>query len=128
MSRITTTMCLLLPALLLGCTPDEETADPPAATGDTGTADSFCADAPVTTWDNFGAGFVTQHCQACHASSAPERNGAPTDVSFDTEDDVWMWADRILTRSAGEAPDMPPQGGVDEDDRYLLEVWLTCGG
>jgi uncharacterized membrane protein len=89
---------------------------------------AICADAPVVTWDNFGAGFMTQHCQACHASTAPDRHGAPAEVVFDTEEDAWAWADRVLARAIGEGEaTMPPQGGVSEDDRYLLEVWLTCG-
>jgi uncharacterized membrane protein len=88
----------------------------------------LCADAPLVTWDNFGAGFVKESCQPCHASTAPDRHDAPATVSFDTEEDVWGWAPQILDLATGEAPAMPPQGGVDEDDRFLLEVWLTCGG
>lgn len=105
-------------------------AEPPPA--DSGSAapegPAICADAPVVTWDNFGAGFLTQHCDACHASSTLDRHDAPATVAFDSEDEVWQWADRILARTTGEEPTMPPQGGVSEDDRYLLEVWLTCGG
>jgi uncharacterized membrane protein len=89
---------------------------------------AICADAPVVTWDNFGAGFLTQHCDACHLSTTLDRHDAPADVVFDTEEDVWAYADRILVRAAGDEPTMPPQGGVSVDDRYLLEVWLTCGG
>jgi hypothetical protein len=39
-----------------------------------------------------------------------------------------MWSDLILGVAVGQEPTMPPRGGVDEEDRYLLEVWLTCGG
>ena len=85
-----------------------------------------CNGAPITTWDNFGAGFVTENCQPCHASTAPNRQGAPEDVRFDTEEDVWSLAPAILERATGEEPTMPPRGGVTEDDRYRLEVWLTC--
>lgn len=94
---------------------------------DTGTAvDPLCVDAPVVTWNNFGEGFLIENCQACHASTAPNRHGAPENVTFDTEDDVRTWKDRILARAAGDAPTMPPMGGTSADDRYLLEVWLTC--
>lgn len=93
-----------------------------------GAESRLCADAPVTTYDNFGAGFLTQSCATCHASTTLDRNGAPPGVVFDTEEDVWAQADRILAVTAGDAPTMPPQGGVTEDDRYRLEVWLTCGG
>jgi len=86
-----------------------------------------CGQAPVLTWDNFGRGFVIENCQACHASTAPERQGAPEGVVFDTEEDAWRWSERILVRAARDA-DMPPQGGVDADDRRRLELWLGCGG
>jgi uncharacterized membrane protein len=103
-----------------------------ACDGDAGEATDglpeTCNGAPVTTWDNFGAGFVTENCQACHASTAADRQGAPEGVVFDTEEDVWRAAPAILTMATGEEPLMPPRGGVPEDDRYRLEVWLTCGG
>ena len=84
---------------LAGCAePDAggDSADPAGA--------DACADAPVTTWDNFGAGFVTENCQACHASTAPDRHDAPPDVTFDTEDDALRWGDRILARVTGDDP------------------------
>ncbi len=111
---------------MLGCQGDTEPTD----MGDTATPDElFCADAPLpTTWDNFGRSFVTQHCQPCHASTSLDRQYAPAEVTFDTEEQSWAWADRILARAAADDATMPPQGGVEEDDRYLLEVWLTCGG
>jgi len=110
----------LLPITVVACATDET---------DDGTVDAFCDGAPVTTWDNFGAGFLKENCQPCHASTVPEedRQLAPTDVTFDTEDDVWSLAEAILLRATGEAPTMPPRGGVSDDDRYRLEVWLTCG-
>jgi hypothetical protein len=45
---------------------------------------------------------------------------------FDSEEDVWRVAPAILEMATGEEPLMPPRGGVPEDDRYRLEVWLTC--
>lgn len=89
---------------------------------------SSCEGAPVTTWDNFGAGFLTENCQPCHASTSSDRQGAPENVVFDTEEDVWAVAPAILEMATGEEPLMPPRGGVSDDDRYRLEVWLTCGG
>ncbi|MEQ1503657.1 MAG: hypothetical protein ABMB14_15570, partial [Myxococcota bacterium] len=100
-------------AVLVGC-PAEESPAPSLDSGDTGATGTGdpCADAPITTWDNFGAGFVTQHCDTCHASTTPNRHDAPVDVTFDDEDQVWAWADRILARAAGDEATMPPQGGV----------------
>lgn len=110
-----------------GCpTPEATTADDTAAPASS--LPEICVDAPVSTYANFGRGFLTQHCNTCHAASSLDRHAAPPTVTFDTEEEAWAWADRILERAAGAEPSMPPQGGVSEDDRYLLEVWLTCGG
>jgi len=87
---------------------------------------SLCGDAPVVTWDNFGQGFMIENCQSRHATTSPNRYGASPDVHFDTLDDVLERQDRILARAAGENPTMPPDGGVSADDRWLLQVWLTC--
>jgi uncharacterized membrane protein len=98
-----------------------------AACGDEAVpADDACADEPVLTWDTFGDAFLRTNCQGCHASTAPDRHGAPEDVTFDTRDESLAQRDRILARSAGAAPTMPPGGGVDEVDRGKLTVWLTC--
>jgi uncharacterized membrane protein len=110
---------------LAACTSEEPDGSESPPTGE---LPEICVDAPTVTWANFGAGFITQHCQACHATSTPDRHGAPETVIFDTEEQVWAQADRILARAVGESPTMPPQGGVSEDDLYLLEVWLNCGG
>ena len=101
--------------LLLACgaSPDAESAD-------------ACTDAPVVTYETFGAGFLIQYCQSCHASTAPDRAGAPADVVFDTADDAWTWRERILERAASEPPTMPPLGGTTEDDRARLRTWLDC--
>lgn len=99
--------------------------DPSDTSGTADTGPSLCDDAPVVTWENFGSGFTTESCQACHASTATDRQGAPEAVVFDTEEDVLAHADSILGRVI-DTMDMPPQGGVTEDDRYLVEVWLSC--
>jgi hypothetical protein len=85
-----------------------------------------CADVPLVNWDTFGAGFMLHHCQGCHASTTPDRYGAPADVTFDTKADAWAWRDRILERSAVDPPTMPPAGGTSADDRVRLRWWLTC--
>lgn len=87
-----------------------------------------CADVPLINYDNFGEGFIVEACQGCHASTATNRYGAPEDVSFDTVDQVWARADRVLARAAPlEAePSMPPAGGTSEDDRTRLRWWLEC--
>ena len=69
---------------------------------------------------------VKERCQPCHASTSPNRYGAPEDVFFDTHEDVMERKDQILEQATGEDPYMPPQGGVTENDLFLLETWLTC--
>lgn len=100
-----------------------DSATAQASARDTGA----CAEAPVLTWANFGDGFVTENCQACHASTTPDRRGAPQTVTFDTYEDTMAHRDRILARSGGDDPTMPPQGGVDAAQREKLTLWLTCG-
>lgn len=119
---------LALPAFPLGaCGGPATKGDDSAATADSGGAvDPSCADQPVVTWANFGAGFLREQCQSCHAASAPDRRGAPEGVSFGAEEDAQRHRDRIAARSLGEAPTMPPEGGVSEDDRALLSIWLRC--
>ncbi len=133
----------MLLALLLACSaatpPAADKADDDSAaetdsasTADSGAADDsaaidpFCVDQPVVTWANFGAGFLLEACQGCHASATPDRHGAPEGVSFDNVDEAWAWQPRILARATGEAPTMPPLGGINEADRQLLEIWLRC--
>ncbi len=85
-----------------------------------------CDSAPISTWDNFGQGFLRTNCQGCHAAAAPDRHGAPPGAVFDTLDDVRFFRDRIVATAAVEAPTMPPAGGVRDPDRLRLALWLRC--
>jgi uncharacterized membrane protein len=91
------------------------------------TAAEHCKEVPLVNYDNFGQGFMTENCQGCHATTTPNRYGAPEEVFFDSVEDCWRWKERILTRSLGEEATMPPNGGVDADDRTRLGWWLICG-
>jgi hypothetical protein len=90
--------------------------------------DTFCADQPFLTYNNFGKGFLTTHCQGCHASTTENRRNAPEDVTFDTLEQVNVQREDILAETLGEFPTMPPLGGVRQDDRDKLEIWLRCSG
>lgn len=118
---------LLLAACLVADPPTRGPADSDEPLADTAGELPECVDAPVVDWDNFGQGFLLQSCQGCHASTTADRYGAPEEVTFDTVDQAWAWADDILSVAAGEAPTMPPRGGVEEDDRVRLVWWLACG-
>ena len=96
-------------------------------TADTNEIDPECVDAQLVTYNNFGESFMTHSCQGCHASTAPNRYGAPEEVSFDDLDAVWRQAATILAVSTGPAPSMPPQGGVTGIQRTKLQWWLRCG-
>jgi uncharacterized membrane protein len=104
-----------------------DSAAPPADTGPTDWASLGCDEAPTVDWNTFGAGFITHHCQGCHASTTLDRYGAPEDVHFDDVDAVWAWRDRVLDRAAAEPPTMPPAGGTEPDQRQMLRWWLECG-
>ena len=111
---------VLLAIFIVACS--DKSGDDTAPVTETGP----CADAPVVTWNSFGEGFLRENCQSCHASTAPDRHDAPEETVFDTLEDALANADRILARATGDDPTMPPEGGVDEDDRARLEIWLTC--
>ena len=89
-------------------------------------ADNLCDGVPLVNWDTFGSAFMTHECQTCHGSWVTERYGAPEEVTFDTVEEAWSHADRILARATGENSTMPPTGGTFEDDQVKLEWWLTC--
>lgn len=131
MKRTVTLLSLLL-ITLLGCSGKNGKDDTATSSNDVDTADTdtdpadFCEDVPTVTYNSFGAGFMTENCQGCHASTAADRYGAPEGVTFDTVKEVWFWKDRILSRSVGDDSSMPPAGGVSEDDRTKLEWWLVC--
>jgi uncharacterized membrane protein len=102
-------------AMVVGCGETlDEAACPPEGTS--------------LTYENFGAEFLRNHCQGCHASGVKDRRGAPREYAFDTRDDAEAWADRIYVRSAGDNTSMPP--GPDdpsEEERDDLAEWLACG-
>ncbi len=112
--------------LLLACAAPDTPGAAPDSLAPSDSADP-CAGAPVVDWNSFGDAFLGHACAGCHAGTTPNRNGAPEEVRFDTVDLAWEWAPRILARATGQAPSMPPRGGVADDDRQKLAWWLGCG-
>ena len=85
----------------------------------------WCADSVSATYENFGEGFLLTHCQGCHASTAPNRFGAPEAVTFDSTVEVEEWREAIY-RVVLTDETMPPAGGITEDEQTLTEIWLEC--
>lgn len=115
--------------LALGCegvAPGDDAGESGGSTKDSAATTGTCAEAPIVNWNNFGEAFLIHQCNGCHAATTPERYGAPADVSFDTVEQAWAWAPRILARATGDTPSMPPRGGVSDDDRQRLVWWLSC--
>lgn len=84
-----------------------------------------CAQSAVS-WDSFGQGFLITHCQGCHASTSPQRYGAPEGIAFDTQAQAAELQDAI-ERTVLDQESMPPAGGINDEERALLEQWLACG-
>jgi hypothetical protein len=112
--------------LVLGCAAVDSGG---AGLAEAETGGDPCEGVPVLTWNNWGAGFMIENCQGCHASTVTgeRRQHAPTDIVFDTPALVWEWSTAILDVATGEDAVMPPQGGVSEIDRARLGWWLQCG-
>lgn len=79
-------------------------------------------------YDNFGSPFIVNWCRACHSAEIPAdmRQDAPSDVNFDTIDEIRRWSVRIAV-TAAEIDTMPPAGGPSAGERELLVEWLRCG-
>lgn len=113
----------LFSAILIACVP---------ATGDSGPVPDSeipaldCATVPSVTWGNWAHGYFTTQCEGCHAVNTPNRYGAPPAVTFDSEADVVLRKERVYARVLVDAT-MPPAGGLTDDDRNLLEIYLSCG-
>jgi len=91
-----------------------------------GSDNPVCNNAPLLTYNNFGEGFLASNCQSCHASTSPNRKGAPESVTFDTPDQIQIHRERMLVRATGDDPTMPPGGGLTPSERTSLEIWLDC--
>ena len=92
---------------------------------ETDTSTSLCTDPSVPSYEEWTQGFLMSKCQSCHASTAANRYGAPEPVTFDTYEQVDNWRSSIA-RTVLDEQSMPPSGGVTDEERILLELWLHC--
>jgi len=95
--------------------------------GDNTQAEVQCDHEPPLTYENFGDGFLRQHCNGCHSSYREyewQRSGAPGGIDFDTWDTLLEWSDRVQIRT--EQGTMPPSGGPTAEERSLFLEWMAC--
>lgn len=83
-----------------------------------------CSTTP--TYQSWTEGFLIGKCQSCHHSESSNRHGAPEPVHFDSYQDTLQWKERIEATILEERS-MPPNGGITDDERILLQQWLDCG-
>ena len=86
-----------------------------------------CNHDPPLTYENFGQGFLRQHCNGCHSSYREydwQRSGAPSGIDFDTWDTLLEWSDRVLIRT--DEGTMPPAGGPSTEERDVFVEWMEC--
>ena len=84
----------------------------------------------IDTWETYGQNHILTWCTSCHSAELVgpvARYAAPEGIDFDTLQEVRDQVDRIEARATGDAPTMPPAGGVDVDSVQRFEDWLKCG-
>ena len=113
-------VCAALGALASGCTEPMDDAGEPAP---------LACETSYLTYQTFGAPFLSTWCRGCHASALPldMRQGSPPQINFDDLETTRSLGARILARSVGDTPTMPPAGGPSAAERARLEEWLRCG-
>ncbi len=127
--------------LILSCGPSDEDYGPdkPAPTEPPPIANLYpypnmtllnCPKGTMSSYENFGSGFMSQFCLACHSQKVPTnlRAGAPLETNFDTAGDVQRWRALIIlrTNSAAKNP-MPPTQEIPKSQKAILSEWLECG-
>ena len=81
-------------------------------------------DCDTVSYANVGEPFMTQYCVGCHGMVSSNRQGAPTDVTLDSKENILTHLDTIREELLLET--MPPSGGVTEEGIELVVQWLDC--
>ena len=88
---------------------------------------SVCSEAEQVEWNYWAKGFFDTYCRGCHSSEALNRFGAPEQINFDSEDEVFAQADEIYS-SVIIRQTMPKGGGLEPQLLESLAVYLQCWG
>jgi len=89
---------------------------------------AYDCETSALTYETFGEPFMTSWCRGCHSAELypTMRQDAPLDVNLDTLDEVRARKQKIRELTVvGDS--MPPRGGPSDEERALLDAWLTCG-
>lgn len=108
--------------------------DPGHAHEEARSTGATCPSSSTLTYVNFGQGFMEGYCTRCHgaAVTGAKRQDAPSDINFDTLDDVRRWREDIDAHAAAsdsvENTLMPPGAPLPSlEERRQLGQWLACG-
>lgn len=129
LSLLSSLLALALVGAGCGSTSDEHEHEHSGGSGAT------CPTTGAPTAQSFGNAFLANYCTSCHSVSVKgsARGGAPTDVNFDTLEDVRKWATDMDTHAAagpnGTHTEMPPAPlpAPTQAEREKLGQWLACG-
>ena len=94
-----------------------------------------CPSDNAPTAQDFGQDFLQRYCLSCHSASVSGRGrgGAPTDLNYDTLEEVRRHAEAIDAHAAAGPgatnTAMPPPGLPQPtlEERQKLGQWLACG-
>ncbi|WP_224373151.1 hypothetical protein [Hyalangium versicolor] len=93
-----------------------------------------CPTDNTLTYQSFGQTFMGTYCLRCHntALMGSARHGAPSDVNFNTLEEIRAESKDIDKMAGASATvtneEMPPDGEKPSvEDRRKLSQWLACG-
>ena len=67
---------------------------------------------------------MTQYCVGCHGMQSSNRQGAPTNITLDSMENISENLEQIRQEMVDET--MPPSGGVAPETIDLVIQWLDC--
>ena len=84
-----------------------------------------CEDSTLS-WETAAAPFINNYCRGCHSRdlSTDMRAGSPSEVNFDSKEDIILHLHSILERI--EDRSMPPVGNPDLRSESAFLEWASC--